>query len=93
MQGMFLSLISGNIFCVITSRRESKRSRPDLFNVWLYERAKYSNLKQCVWARSISWDNFSVRPGCQTAHAYLRTKRMTEQTHKMSHVGTPDRTK
>jgi len=32
MQGMFWSLISWNIFCVITSRWESKRSRPDLFD-------------------------------------------------------------
>ena len=30
-------------------------------------------------ALEISWDNFLVRPGCQTAHAYSRTERMTEQ--------------
>jgi len=60
MQGMFVSLISWNIFCAITftSCRKSKRSRPDLINVWLYDRAGYSNILQRFWARSMSWENF-----------------------------------
>jgi len=42
----------------------------------------------------MSYDNFLVKQGCQTQHAYSRTEQIIaryKQMHTMSDVGTPAR--
>jgi len=53
-----------------------KRSRLDIHSASEYELEGYSNLKQRFCTRSISFESFLVRPGCQTGHAYSRTERV-----------------
>ena len=57
----------------------SKRSRPDLRSASVCENNGYNSFRQRFCTHLTSLNNFLVKPGCQTGHAYSRIEQIIEQ--------------
>ena len=55
---------------------DDKLSRPDLFNVSMYEKDEYNSFKQRFLYSFSIFLHFLVKPECQIGHAYSRIERI-----------------